>query len=87
MKEKYSKLKGKVFANVRKRKFLFPLKFKKKESTLTKRYSVTAITLHYIVALSHNASCCGEEILLLKVITLDIKEPLSLLIVIALVTF
>jgi hypothetical protein len=55
--------------------------------TLTKPYRVTAIMLRYILALMHNALCCGERLLLLKVIALGIKEPLSLLIVIALVTF
>ncbi len=51
------------------------------ESTLTKRYRITAITLPYISTLLHNAICCGEKLLLLEVIALDIKKPLSLLIV------
>jgi hypothetical protein len=57
------------------------------ESTKTKRFSVTAITLRYISALSYNVLCYRENLLLLKVIALGIKEPLSLLVVIALSTF
>ncbi len=53
---------------------------------ITKRYRVTAITLCYISALSHHAICCGENLLLLEVVAQGIKKPLSLLIVIALVT-
>jgi hypothetical protein len=57
------------------------------EASITKSYSVTAIMPCYILALSHNALCCGEKLLLLKVTALGIKESLSLLIVFALVTF
>jgi hypothetical protein len=57
------------------------------ESTLTKHYSITAITLCYILSLSHNALCCGETLLLVKVITLGKTKPLSLLIVVDLVKF
>jgi hypothetical protein len=49
-------------------------------------YHVTAITLHYISALLHNTQCCGEKLLLPEIIALAIKKPLTLLIVIALVT-
>jgi hypothetical protein len=56
------------------------------KSSTTKRYSVTATTLRYILTLSHDALCCGRMFLSLKVIILGMKEPLSLLIVIALVT-
>ncbi len=57
------------------------------ESTRTKSYSVTGITLCYILSLSHNALCCVETLLLQKVSALGITKPLLLLIVIALVTF
>ncbi len=43
--------------------------------------------LHYILAFLHNAIYCGEKLLLLEVIALGIKKPLSLLIVIALLPF
>jgi hypothetical protein len=56
------------------------------ESTVTKHCSVT-IMLCYILSLSHNTLCCGETLLVLKVIALGIMKPLSLLIVITLVTF
>jgi hypothetical protein len=57
------------------------------ESTITRRYSVTAIMLRYILSLSHNAFCCRETLLLLKLIALGVQKPLSLLILIELVTF
>jgi hypothetical protein len=57
------------------------------ESRITKRYSVTAKTLNYILILSYNALCCGDKLLLLKVIASGIKAPLSLLLVIPPVTF
>jgi hypothetical protein len=57
------------------------------DSTITKRFSVTTITLRYILSLLHNAFCCGETFFLLKVIALGKAKPLSLLIVIALVIF
>jgi hypothetical protein len=57
------------------------------ESPITKRYSVTAKTLNYILILSHNALCCGDKLLLLKVTASGIKAPLSLLLVIPPVTF
>jgi hypothetical protein len=63
--------------------FRFSYGIRGEESTLTKRYRVTAITLPYILALLHKAICCGEKLLLLEVIALAIKKPLSLLIVIA----
>jgi hypothetical protein len=44
------------------------------ESTITKLYSVTAITLRYILSLSHDALCCGETLLLPKVTALAINE-------------
>jgi hypothetical protein len=57
------------------------------ESTITKSYSVPAITLRYILSLSHNTLCCEETFLLLQVIALGVKKPLLTLIVLALVTF
>jgi hypothetical protein len=77
----------KVFANVRKRTF-FVLAIELQERWTLSINRVTAIRLRYILALSHNATCCGEKLLLLEIIALlGIKKPLSQLIVIALVTF
>ncbi len=55
--------------------------------TIAKRYIVTAITLLYILALSQNALGMRRKVVDYKFITLGIKEPLLLLVVIALVTF
>jgi hypothetical protein len=52
----------------------------------SKCYSVTAIKQCCILVLLHNAVCCGEKLLLLKLFVLGIKEPSSQLVVIALVT-
>jgi hypothetical protein len=41
----------------------FSYEIRGEESTLTKHYRVTAITLHYISVLLHNAICCGEKLL------------------------
>jgi hypothetical protein len=67
--------------------FRFSYGIRGEESTLTKSYGVTAVTLPYILGLLHKAICCGEKLLLLEVIALGIKKPLSLLMVIALLTF
>ncbi len=44
------------------------------ESAITKRCSVTAITLRHILSLLNNALCCRETLLFLKVIVLGIKR-------------
>ncbi len=64
----------------------FSYRIREEETTITKHYRVTVITLCYISAISHNVTCCGEKLLLLEAIALGIKKPLSLLIVIGLVT-
>jgi hypothetical protein len=66
--------------------FHFSYRIRGEESTITKIYHLTAIMLRSILVLSHNATCCGEKLLLLEVIVLGTKKSLSLLIVIALVT-
>jgi hypothetical protein len=65
-------------------KIFFSSIIRGEESTITKHYSVTAITLRYILSLSHNALCCGKMLLLLKVIDLVASLPLLLPKVIAL---
>jgi hypothetical protein len=57
------------------------------ESTISKHDSVTAKMQRCILVLLHNGFCSGEKLLLFDVIALGIKEPSSLGIVIALVTF
>ncbi len=84
-----NKLKKKlVFVNVCETKIFVSAIIRGEESIITRRYSVTAITLSYILSLLHNVLWCGETSLLLKVIIpLGVKKPLSLLNVITLVTF
>ncbi len=43
----------------------------------TKNYSITVITLHYILALSHNVSGLWRKVVVSKIIALDFKEPVD----------
>jgi hypothetical protein len=59
------------------------------ECTVAKRYDVTAIMLRYILALSQKDLVLRSKVVASKSygIALGIKEPLLLLVIIALVTF
>jgi hypothetical protein len=60
---------------------------KVEDCTITRRCIIIAITLRYILALSHNALGLHGENLFSKFIAMGNKEPLSLLVVITLVTY